>query len=317
MKRGIIFFLKFLTTVLGIFMIGSLPLLFFKNVDAVAMVLRLMDNGVIENGDYLYANTTFNLHGYISGMSNTFLDLFHLGDISFYEIGSDKPLFPTLLTDYLYSMKVLFSALIIGVLIASLMTFFIMYLPKKWRSGIQSLLTIIQSIPDILVVLLLQMLLITIFVKTGKLFLNTIASYHQPAYGLPILCLCLLPIVFLVKYLVQLFEDEEELPYVELAKAKGLNRAAILYRHIFKNTLIGFFSHFKSIFWFTLSNLLMIEVIFDIQGVTWFVWRYAPANPEITTIAMLMIFIPFFIIFSIIKILLNRSGVAAYDAEVF
>ncbi len=305
----------FLLTIIGIFLIGNLPYLFFKNLDAVQLILKMIDTGEIENGDFLYATFSVNPLNYLQSLYHTLIDLFHLNSLTYYEVGRTLPLFPTIFFDYLYSMKVLLSALLISSIAAIFFSFMIIFMPVRTRRMIKVPIRFLQSIPDIFIVLLIQSILIFSVRISGKQLAHISSSYQEPAYLLPILSLSILPAFFIILYLVELMEDEEDQLYVELAKAKGISKPLIYIKHIFRNVFLSLFLHFKSIFWFSLSNLLMIEIIFNMNGILWFIWKFAPATPEITTLALLMIFIPFYFIFTGVQVLLERKGAATVEQE--
>lgn len=284
---------SFSLTILGIFLIGSLPYLLF-NYDRLLKILVLIDQQKIDNANFLYDNFTLNFSSYLHHIVHTLTNMTNLGNLEYYEKGAYLPLFPEFLHLYLKSFLFLVSALALGILAGILIVYLTMLLGGRSKKGIKSILLVVESLPDIFVILLFQLLIMWFFKHTNLRLLNIYSSYGDPAYALPIICLSVLPAVYITKYLLLTFEDEEKKDYVVFARSKGISFSAIIISHIFKNSIITFFNHFKSIFWFALSNLLMLEFIFNLRGFTTFVQSIAIRNPDIITYSLLMVFIPFY-----------------------
>jgi ABC-type dipeptide/oligopeptide/nickel transport system permease component len=300
-KRGLTIVLKrevysFSLTIVGIFLIGSLPYLFF-NYDVLLKTLVLIDTKKLDNADFLYDTFTLNLSSYFHHILQTIVSLKDVWDYEYYSRGAHFPLFPELLRLFGRSSLFLISSIILGTLTGVIIVFLTMLLRYRYRKNVKRVLLIIESLPDIFVILLMQQLIIWLYKRTHILFLNIVDVYQDPAYVLPVICLSVLPAVYITKYLLLTFEDEEKRDYVEFAKSKGISVSRIILIHIARNSIITFFNHFKSIFWFALSNLLMLEIIFDLPGFTTFVQANVVRNPEIITYTLLMVFLPFYLFF--------------------
>jgi peptide/nickel transport system permease protein len=95
-------------------------------------------------------------------------------------------------------------------------------------------------------------------------------------------------------------EEEFNKPYIDTAKSKGIRRFRILWRHVLPNTLLSVLHQSRNILWLMLSNLLMVEFIFNIYGIT----SLARINgsPAIFTISMILLFVPIFLVFTVMRI---------------
>lgn len=235
----------------------------------------------------------------------TFINIADISDMTYY-IGITMPLFPEFLDKYLLSMKYLFCALIVSLIMAVLLTYLVMLFSPVVRRKFKFVLFILESLPDIFVILVLQLCVIWLYKASGIRLFNIVNSYGEPALVLPILTLSILPTVYIVKYLLLAFEEENDRLYVELARGKGLNQSYILFIHIFRNAVISLLNQFKTIYWFALSNLLMLEIIFNLHGFTSFLWRNSVLNPEVFTLGLFMVFIPFFLTFTLSDVLVKR-----------
>ncbi|MFC4557148.1 ABC transporter permease subunit [Virgibacillus kekensis] len=305
----------FLITTIGILMLGSLPYLFSDEIYQLQSTLKLLQTGALKDASFLSHDIGFHPVNYLVHMFGTIKDLLNLNGINYYFEGMFLPLFPEFFYKYLYSMAIFSGALFVGILLAVLITFIIMLIPTKYKKPVNFLLLLLESLPDLFVILLLQTTISWLYGKTDILLFETLSSYQEPAYLLPILCLATLPAIFLIKHLVQLFEDELSKEYVEFAKGKGLQKSFILLVHISRNTFLILFYQFRTIYWFALSNLLMLEIIFNMKGFMQFMWAYAPTTPIILTIGLLMVFLPFYLFFTFGKVALIKGGLVKHGME--
>lgn len=297
--------LQFLLTSIGILLIGSLPYLFF-NMESQLDVLKMVDQKQLTNTLFIYDTLVINFEEYLNHIKYTLNLLFTNHGIQYYERGREVPLFPEFLEAYIQSMLYLLASLLLALVLGMLLTILTMLLPKEKRAFPKGILFVFESLPDIFVIMITQLVIIWIYKTSGFLLFNIASGYHDRAILLPIVVLALLPALYIYKYLLVSFEDEEKQLYVELARGKGLKRSRILVVHIFRNSILTLFNHFKGVFLFGLANLVMLEVIFEVRGFMTFVINHGVLNPEIVTIALFMIFIPSFLFFTGIQWILER-----------
>ncbi len=131
----------------------------------------------------------------------------------------------------------------------------IMSSSPRIQHRIKSFLIFLESIPDILLILVSQILVIWFFKQTGFLPFQIASIGGESIRGLPILCLSIPTTIMFVKMLVLRFENELEKDYVLFAKAKGLNRFHILNRHILRNVLL-------STLFFAKTNVFLCYLIY-------------------------------------------------------
>ncbi|MGX9933652.1 ABC transporter permease subunit [Virgibacillus salarius] len=215
------------------------------------------------------------------------------------------PIFKTLWVPFTYSMSILFSAICIAFAIAFILAFFVNSLPKQVVQGIKQFLEFLETIPDLVFVVLLQMLVIYIYNKTG-VSLFTLGSYMDDrAYAGPIITLSILPMIFLFKILLFLIEEEFSKDYVRFLKSKGLSKTVILIRHVFRNILPSAFHQSKLIIWATLSSQFIIERIFNVNGLTFYIIE--SFSPMTIAVSLILLFTPFFITFQLIDLWVDEA----------
>ncbi|OZM56740.1 hypothetical protein CIB95_11000 [Lottiidibacillus patelloidae] len=282
--------LQFIVACIGIIFIGAIPKLF--------EVERVFD----EEGETA-TGPLFNFSGYFEGIKDLFGKLMNVSEITYNANGTVRPIFPKIFEPYLYSAEILLGALLIGIVSAIVLTYITMLLHRKIISGFKFVTFVLESLPDILVIVGVQAIIIYIFQKTGvRLF--SIAVYRENIYVLPIICLAVLPAVQFYKVLLLIFEEELEEHYVELAKGKGMKKSWILLVHVLRNAGISMFYHSKAILWFMLSNLVILEYFFNLYGITAFLLDYITS--EIFTVGLFMIFIPLFIVYTSGEFLIQK-----------
>ena len=102
-----------------------------------------------------------------------------------------------------------------------------------------------------------------------------------------------------------IFEDELDKEYVLLATSIGIKKSGILVFHVFRNAIIHVFFQSKSTVWFMLSNLFVLEVLFNMSGIMTFLLQNL--NPQIFTISLIVFFLPIFLFYSLGEWILEKK----------
>ncbi|KMN44443.1 ABC transporter permease subunit [Bacillus sp. LK2] len=270
--------IQFIISILGIICLGALPKLFY--------------------------GFELNVSEYIKSLKEVFAKLM---DISNMQYARDKFLFPQLFVHYKETMVIFLAAFCISLLVAFCIVYMIMSSSPRIQHRIKSFLIFLESIPDILLILGSQILVIWFFKQTGFLPFQIAAIGGESIRGLPIFCLSIPTTIMFVKLLVLRFENELEKDYVLFAKAKGLDRFHILNRHILRNVLLSTLFFAKTNIWFMLSNLYIIEWIFNTRGIFIFVKSYPDMKIELFIVSVLLIYIPIFILFKLFHYLVPAA----------
>ncbi|EEL35957.1 MULTISPECIES: ABC transporter permease subunit [Bacillus cereus group] len=270
--------IQFIISILGIICLGALPKLFYG----------------------------FELHvsEYIKSLKEVFLNLMDLSNLQYVR---DKFLFPQLFVHYKETIVIFLAAFFISLFVAFCIVYMIMSSSPRIQHRIKSFLIFLESIPDILLILVSQILVIWFFKQTGFLPFQIASIGGESIRGLPILCLSIPTTIMFVKMLVLRFENELEKDYVLFAKAKGLNRFHILNRHILRNVLLSTLFFAKTNVFFMLSNLYIIEWIFNTSGIFMFLKSYMGIRVEVFIVSVLLIYIPIFIIFKLFHYLIPAA----------
>ncbi|HFK1764950.1 peptide ABC transporter permease [Bacillus wiedmannii] len=269
---------QFIISILGIICLGALPKLFYG----------------------------FELHAsqYIKSLQEVFVNLM---DISNFKYVGDKFLFPQLFVHYKETIVIFLAAFFISLFVAFCIVYVIMSSSPRIQHRIKSFLIFLESIPDILLILVSQILVVWFFKQTGFLPFQIASIGGESIRGLPIFCLSIPTTILFVKMLVLRFENELEKDYVLFAKAKGLNRFHILNRHVLRNVLLSTLFFAKTNIFFMLSNLYIIEWIFNTGGIFMFLKSYEGIRVEVFIVSVLLIYIPIFILFKLFHYLIPAA----------
>jgi len=277
---------KLFLSIVGIICIGALPGLFqglkvdfYRYVETIKMVC----NNLLHLSSMKYAVAT---NGAIVSRNPV-----------------TKPLFPQLFIHYKETMIIFLAAFFLSLLIA----FFIVYIVLRSNANVQkkikSFLLFLESIPDILLIIGSQLFVIWIFKQTGLLAVNISGVGEKSIRGLPIICLSVPTTIMFIKLVLLRFETELEKDYVLFAKAKGLDKLYILNHHVLRNVLLSTLFFAKTNIWFMLSNLYIIEWMFNTYGMFVFVRIAADADfatgIPLFTVSLLLLYVPIFIIFKL------------------
>lgn len=269
---------QFIISILGIICLGALPKLFYG----------------------------FELHAsrYIQSLKEVFVNLM---DISNLQYVKGKFLFPQLFVHYKETIIIFLAAFFISLFVAFCIVYVIMSSSPRIQHRIKSFLIFLESIPDILLILVSQILVVWFFKQTGFLPFQIASIGGESIRGLPILCLSIPTTIMFVKMVVLRFENELEKDYVLFAKAKGLGRFHILNRHILRNVLLSTLFFAKTNIFFMLSNLYIIEWIFNTGGIFMFLKSYESIRVEVFIVSVLLIYIPIFIVFKLFHYLIPAA----------
>ncbi|MBN3554409.1 ABC transporter permease subunit [Fictibacillus nanhaiensis] len=251
-----------------------------------------------------------NVSMYFQKIKVVLFDVIHLNEMTYMNQGKQRLFLDDIWSPYLYSLTILFGALAIAFCMAQLLTWCTLIMPMFIRRAVKNILTFLESLPDLLVFALVQMAIVLIFKKTGILVSNVASlGAEDRIYIVPIVCLMILPFVYFYKMMILLSEEELGKSYVEMSLAKGMRRIYVLIVHVTRNTSEGIFHFSKSVLWFMISNLLLVEVIFNIHGITHYM--YSDFRPEMLAACLILLVIPFFLLYALFEwtiIRLSRRG---------
>lgn len=273
-KLGII--LRFVFSLLGIVLISGFPVLI----------------GGLTEGE-------LRISAYISSLQQVLKEVWPLQEFSVMNLrtGREIFLFPTIAEYILYSLQILFLAFAAAVVFALVFTVLTMLLSEKARERVKLFLYFLESLPDLLIIMAAQLGIIFIYLKTDVLISKIAVVGGDKIYWLPVLCLSILPMIQLYRLCMLTFQEEERQMYVELARSLGFSKVFIVWMHMFRNAIISVFFQSKKTIWFMLSNLFVLELMFNMPGIMLFMRDNI--SPEVFLVTIFSFFLPMFILYSV------------------
>ncbi|RIW37343.1 ABC transporter permease subunit [Bacillus salacetis] len=252
----------------------------------------------------LFLNQSFSLFTYWDSLFSVFKDIVNPAGIVYVNSDVERNLFPIIFLAFYSSVRIVLLALVIAISV-SLLILVIYYSAGKWFRGlINSFAFLISSLPDIFVISIMQIFVIWFFKQSGILLMDVASIGEKQIILFPAAVLSIVPAFFFLGLMVSFIKEEQGLPYVELARGKGLGKFRLLFIHMIRNILISLTYHAKQIVWMMLSNLLILEYLFNVFGVTSFLFTYN--TPSIFAITAILLFIPIYILLKGLQFLIKR-----------
>ncbi|UOR10826.1 ABC transporter permease subunit [Halobacillus amylolyticus] len=189
--------------------------------------------------------------------------------------GVERSLFPIIFKAFASSLSVLSIALSVSFFVALMGTIILWHGPTRiYKLGLSSS-SFLQSIPDVVFVVASQMFLVWLYLETGVSFAKFSGAGVEEAVLVPALVLAVLPTMYFFQSMLELVEKEKQEPYYDLAKSKGLTKLSILLKHILRNMFVRLAYQAKFLISIMISNLLIVEYLFENFGMTSFLLIYS------------------------------------------
>ncbi|WP_199614468.1 ABC transporter permease subunit [Paenibacillus alkalitolerans] len=132
------------------------------------------------------------------------------------------------------------------------------------------LLELTSVLPDFVVIILLQFLVVYIVQQTGIVVFKvaSVSSDSEPAIMLPLLSMVIVPALYVTRNValhmrLTLTED-----YIANAKARGLPRGYIYFFHALPNVFPFIRADLHKLIGIIMSNLFIVEYLYNLRGVT-------------------------------------------------
>lgn len=145
---------------------------------------------------------------------------------------------------------------------------------KKQISSSQNILSFISSIPDFIIILLLQLFAVYFKTITGVRFAK-IAMVDSMPLLLPLTAMSLYPVIYIIRQTSRQAYVVSCQNYIQFARAKGLSRNKIIFSHLIPALLPGLYADINRVTILVLANVFITERLFRIKGITTFMYKYA------------------------------------------
>ncbi|WP_367035007.1 ABC transporter permease subunit [Rossellomorea marisflavi] len=213
-------------------------------------------------------------------------------------------MFPAFWGPYFYSVIIFLCAVILSITIGLSLAFIAYILPRKWSNPLLKICSIVEAIPDLFILIVIQYSVIFILNETGY-YIFPIVGAQEKVYFVPIVTLAILPSILLFRITYMLIHNELNQTYVLLVQSKGFSKSYIFFVHILRNISFSLLNHSKSIILFILSSLIVFERLFNIYGITHFVTSFP--QMEVISFSLILFYLPVFTCLCVARIIIERS----------
>ncbi|WP_142384759.1 ABC transporter permease subunit [Bacillus sp. M6-12] len=212
--------------------------------------------------------------------------------------------FPRVLLNIKESFYILGYSFLTAFLFSAIVVYICFLLLRKWVPQLSSLFNLMEAVPDILVICLLQLAVIYLYKKLGIHLFQVVSFGQERSLLLPVLSLSLPASFYFIKSFMFGVLHEEEKHYAQFAKAVGFSDWYILNRHILRNIVDELVINSKTVVWTMLSTLFIIERLYNIHGITMLIYEYP--TPEMFFLGATAFFIPVFLVYKLYELLVPR-----------
>lgn len=219
--------------------------------------------------------------------------------------GEELTFFAAVSTPYFNSIIIILGALALSMIVSVLFAYIFHIIADPFKKTIRGALFILESMPDVLIVLLSIQFFIWIHKRTG-LVIDIYEYGDKTIYFMPILALSSIPTLFLFKYMITSIDDEKNRDYYLFSQAKGLAEGYIFFNHLFRNILLTLIEYYKNIFLYMISSLLILEIILMLNGIMSFVKVYGIGDFRILMWVLIMIYFPLYLLVRIGEFIVNK-----------
>ncbi|WP_047985937.1 ABC transporter permease subunit [Ornithinibacillus californiensis] len=214
-----------------------------------------------------------------------------------------------------YFLTTLHYLLIAGFVTVCMGMFISAWYSKSQKEWIKDIIGFLGTIPDFILVLFLQLGVVAFYQSTGFHIAKVASrSADENAYLLPLITLTLVPTIYIIRTLSERTYDVLSEDYILTAKAKGLRKRFIFIHHVVRNVLPYLKADLHKILAIMMSNLFIVEYLFNIRGITAFIFggTMYQYNLIVSTLVAL-VFLYLLIYWTIRLLILLLERVFAHD----
>ena len=205
-------------------------------------------------------NYSFSWAKYGNNIKGLFAALFEEGSL-----GIDRynlPVVTVVLTSVAKSLAVIVTALVLSFGLGVLKGIMDYKLSRtKWSFFGNWTTWLFQSLPDFLVLLLIQW-----YVIRYLPFIRFFSPDQWYSFLLAAVLVAIYPTMYIARITSASIADQDGKMYIMVARAKGLTQRLIFYKHVFYNSFGTILTHLSSLFVYVLSNQLMVEYFMNFPG---------------------------------------------------
>lgn len=147
---------------------------------------------------------------------------------------------------------------------------------SRRAASLRSLLSLTGILPDFVIVILLQFLIVYVASETGIVIFQ-VASFttDEPAIALPLLSTILIPTNYMIRNVALHMKQTLTEDYIGFAKARGLGKTYVIFFHALPNVLPYVKADLHKYLGILFGNLFIFEYLYNLNGVSMLVFSNA------------------------------------------
>lgn len=154
------------------------------------------------------------------------------------------------------------------------------------------------SLPDVFIVICVQLGIV--FLNQHNLLLSLNNFEEGKRYLVALLCLCILPTVYISRITSTAMQEEIRRDYIRAAKAKGLNSFQLIKHHLTRPVLIKVIDALGPVLTLVISNLIIVEYLTHYPGLVYSLIKFYQQNDTISFIGFVLALGLIYVMFSLV-----------------
>jgi peptide/nickel transport system permease protein len=205
---------------------------------------------------------------------------------------TERPLFPEIWGIVGYTLALLLASFFIAFTIAVFLGWVTELFPPVFKKALLAISDLLEALPDLFFVFLIQLTVVWVYKKTGWLAANPFTSSREPSFLLPLITLSVVPAIYLFRMQLLLSDTQLEKDYITFARSKGIRKSNIIVHHLIKNTVSELSIHLPFIMLILFSQMVVLEYLFNMNGIMKILLGEQPS--ETRAMLLLLIALPLF-----------------------
>ncbi len=187
---------------------------------------------------------------------------------------------------FLNSLKLLGAAILLALPLGVLKGLFDAWSSRKESEGRSFSSVLLLSVPDILWILMAFSFMIMVGNNEGLSEVLPVTLLR--GWLLPLATLAVMPAIYISRIAFVGFRHELNRPYITALKAKGASKARIFFRHLLNPVWERSLSAMQGLIAVLISNLIVIEYLFDYKGLANYILQADKAQDNHTFVSLIL-----------------------------
>lgn len=220
----------------------------------------------------VFGHTTVHFHPKeLTGNIYDFFSTFKEGSLGTYDLNGVKHSVMADIQSYsLKSMILLSSSIFIS--LAFSLIFGVFFYHWKITHVLRWIMNILSIIPDFILIIFSIAVAVEFYQWTDIRIITLSPLSDSANLWFPVMILSSIPTFYLFKVITWKYEDICGDEYIRTAVSKGLGRHYIHIQHVYRNLKLYLFADLKKAISLTIGSLFIIEYLFNIRGITVFIF---------------------------------------------